>query len=60
MEPGFVIDRAHANSPTLSEWVQGHPEKGWLGLKLRGKLRLPVMTYRCDRCGLLQSVARGG
>ena len=40
------------------KWVEGEPQYSiWTGLKLRGKERLPVTTYRCSRCGFLESYA---
>ena len=29
----------------------------WTGLKLRGKAKQDVVTYRCKRCGYLESYA---
>jgi Domain of unknown function (DUF6487) len=58
MEVGFVVDYAHANSPTVAKWTAGAPEKSfWFGLKLRGKERVPIVTYRCPKCALLQLYA---
>ena len=57
MTEGFLIDRAHANSITLPEWVEGAPERRWWGFSLKGRARLRAQTYRCPRCGLLQSYA---
>lgn len=58
MEEGFLMDKGHANSRTQQEWVEGEPEPSfWLGLSLKGKDKLRVATYRCPKCGLLQSYA---
>lgn len=57
MQEGFLVDRAHANSPAVLEWVAGLADRGFFGLKLRGRMRLGTATYRCPRCGLLQSYA---
>lgn len=55
MEEGFVLDNAHA-ARFQSEWVQGAPEESrWGGVKLKGKLQLPITTYRCPKCGYLES-----
>ena len=60
MEQGFLIDRAHLNVPSRSEWSEGRPETSWWqGLKLKGRERLKTVTFRCPRCGLLQSYAPG-
>ena len=57
MEPGYTIDVGYG-SKTLPKWTAGEPEKSmWTGLKLRGKDQLDVLTYRCRRCGYLESYA---
>jgi hypothetical protein len=59
MESGFAIDQGHGTS-TVSHWVEGAPEKSmWTGLKTRGRRQLPVETWRCTRCGWLDSYAAG-
>lgn len=59
MSEGFVLD----NGPythIVSNWVQGAPEKNmWTGVKLRGRTQYPIQTWRCGRCGFLESYARG-
>lgn len=58
MEPGFLLDKGHFNSPTPSEWLEGEPVPSfWSGLKTKGRDRLPVRTYRCSGCGFLESYA---
>jgi hypothetical protein len=57
MEPGFVLDETR-NQHAVATWIEGAPESSfWMGIKLRGKQRLPVTTYRCRRCGYLESYA---
>ena len=58
MEPGFMIDRGDHHSKEVQTWVEGQPERSfWLGLKTKGREQLPVRTYRCERCGYLESYA---
>ncbi len=58
MEEGFIVDFAHGNAAKVSNWVEGEPEKSfWWGLKTDDREKLPVMTYRCVRCGYLESYA---
>jgi len=58
MEAGFLLDHAHANSAQQPEWAAGEPERSFFGtLKLRGRARYRVLTWRCGRCGLLESYA---
>jgi len=57
MDEGFIIDETHGTMKS-QKWAQGAPEYSfWFGLKLRGKNRLDVSTYRCGRCGYLESYA---
>ena len=58
MEPGYIIDEGHGGSRKLATYVAGQPQKSfWTGLKLSSKERLDVTTYRCQRCGYLESYA---
>ena len=60
MEPGFVLDKSYSEQYfSEPEWAEGVPEHSlWTGLKLRGRERLPVTTYKCTGCGFLESYAR--
>jgi predicted nucleic-acid-binding Zn-ribbon protein len=58
MAEGFVPDAAHGGEHKVSNWVEGQPERAfWVGIKLRGKRKLPISTWRCTRCGFLESYA---
>src|SRR4051812_40224900 len=60
MEEGFVRDMAHG-AQLPSEWVAGAPQWSmWFGLRTSGKERHRVETYRCTRCGYLESYAAAG
>ena len=59
METGYVVDVGYGKS-AVPQWVAGEPVTSmWMGggLKLRGKDKLDVTTYRCRRCGYLESYA---
>ena len=57
MDAGFLIDEGYGTRST-PKWVAGEPQVSfWTGLKLRGKERCEVATYRCRRCGYLESYA---
>lgn len=59
MEEGFVRDGADGGQERVARWVEGHPEKAfWTGIRLKGKRQLDVATWRCSRCGYLESYAR--
>lgn len=58
MEEGFILDRAHYNAGTVNTWVEGEPVKSfWSGLKIKGKEKFGVKTFRCANCGYLESYA---
>ena len=58
MEEGFIVDHAK-NGDVQAEWVEGPPQISfWTGLKLRGKVRVPVSTFCCTGCGFLESYAK--
>jgi hypothetical protein len=58
MEEGFVLDRGDHSMPDLQAWIEGVPERSrWTGIKTKGRQSYPVKTYRCDRCGYLESYA---
>lgn len=59
MEPGYTVDSGYGKT-AVPQWVAGEPETSlWMGggLKLRGKVKLDMTTYRCRRCGYLESYA---
>ena len=56
MEIGFVPEsKERSQKPEI--WVEGAPEKRWYGIKLRGKRQLTIESWRCARCGYLESYA---
>jgi hypothetical protein len=59
MAEGFVVDRGHHSVPSEQRWVEGIAERSlWTGIKTKGRAVFAVVTYRCNRCGLLESYAR--
>jgi hypothetical protein len=59
MERGLVADRGHAQALHEPSWIEGRPERSFItGLKTKGKARHVVLTFRCTRCGYLESYAR--
>jgi len=60
MERGYMVDHSYGSAyPTA--WVEGHPEwSRWSGLRLKGKVKVPVTTFRCPQCGRLESFAWPG
>ena len=59
MSEGFVLDHGDANATMQQKWIEGEPVKSfWLGLKTKGRDAYEVRTYRCDKCGYLESYAK--
>jgi len=57
MEEGFLLELMEGGKkPT--EWIEGPPEKSfWVGVKTGGKEHRTVRTFRCVKCGFLESYA---
>jgi hypothetical protein len=58
MELGFLVDNAHG---AVAEplWADGPLEVSfWTGVKMKGREKRRVETYRCESCGYLESYAR--
>jgi hypothetical protein len=59
MTHGFVADKAHYSVPDTQAWVEGAPQRSfWSGIKTKDRVVLPVTTFRCERCGYLESYAQ--
>ena len=59
MTRGFFLQETPGHSRTTAQWVEGEPVRSfWTGLKLGGRTKMPVETWRCGRCGYLESYAR--
>lgn len=54
---GFLLDCSH-NAVRVGHWAEGAPEYWILRiLKMRGRRKLPIQSWRCTKCGLLESYA---
>lgn len=57
MEVGFVPDNTHSGFQQ-PKWSPGVPQPSfWTGLKLKADSVIPVTTFRCLKCGYLESFA---
>ncbi len=57
-EQGFTLDQAHNNQSRQAAWIEGKPERSfWTGLATKGRVQHMIVTYRCGRCGFLESYA---
>jgi predicted RNA-binding Zn-ribbon protein involved in translation (DUF1610 family) len=59
MERGFIPDRIDVRYALLREWVAGVAQERFFGgVKLKGKERYYVLTFRCPDCYYLESYAK--
>lgn len=57
MSEGFIVDNTYGGRE-VSSWVEGEPTKSfWAGLSFHGHQPIEIKTWRCDRCGFLESYA---
>lgn len=59
MEEGFIPDGIGAlRASKITEWYEGIAESSiWTGVKVTGTAHYKVRTYRCTKCGYLESYA---
>ena len=58
MVQGFIFDREEGGLRRVSNWVEGAPEKNfWTATKVSKEKCIPVGTFRCSKCGFLESYA---
>ena len=57
IEEGYVPDNGYGaiHAPAFHP---GKPDKRWWGVKMDKKALIPISTYRCARCGYLESFAK--
>jgi predicted nucleic-acid-binding Zn-ribbon protein len=56
IQKGYIPDATCG--VVLGTWIGGEVETGFLGaIKLKGKTRRRITTYRCNSCGYLESYA---
>lgn len=57
MENGLILDQTYGGMAQPA-WIEGEPKVSfWTGLQVRGRDRYTIVTYRCARCGYLESYA---
>lgn len=57
MSEGFVVDQGYG-AAHVSTWQAGEPKKSiWVGLKQSKANQIEVSSFRCQRCGFLESYA---
>ena len=54
---GVLLDSS-PNAVRVGQWAEGVPEYWVLRiLKMRGRRKMPIQSWRCTKCGLLESYA---
>ncbi|MFA9201699.1 MAG: hypothetical protein ACEQR8_11070 [Cypionkella sp.] len=57
MEEGFVVDQGHG-TVAVSTWQGGEPRRSfWTGVKQDKAAQRAIASFRCRRCGYLESYA---
>jgi rubrerythrin len=57
MEEGFVLERNQRGNG-VEKWVSGEPDwSWWTGVRLKGRAQHDIATWRCRKCGYLESYA---
>ena len=52
-----MVDHTHGGR-LQAAWVEGKPQRSfWTGLKIKDGTTHPIATFRCERCGYLESFA---
>ncbi len=59
MQAGVILDHGDGNHKLQPRWIAGPVERSFWqgGIKTRDRAAFDVVTYRCERCGLLRSYA---
>ena len=59
MKRGYVLEYGDGNVGSASKWIAGPPEKSFLfGVNVKDREQYPIESFRCVRCGYLESYAR--
>ncbi|MEO8276791.1 MAG: hypothetical protein ABI639_11280 [Thermoanaerobaculia bacterium] len=54
---GFILDATH-NGFAIGHWAEGVPTFWFLKfLKTKGRRKFPMQSWRCSKCGLLETYA---
>ena len=62
MESGYVpgVDVTYPGVLGKQQWFAGEPKEAFLGgIKIDRDCLIPVTTFRCPKCGYLESYAKG-
>lgn len=58
MKQGYVLEFGDGNVRSESKWIAGPPEKSFFsGVNVADREQYPIESFRCVRCGYLESYA---
>ena len=58
MPEGFTLEIGAYDANSQETWIAGKPEYAfWKGLKITGRQRSAVTSFRCVKCGFLEQYA---
>jgi hypothetical protein len=58
MDSGFIVDFTGSEWSKQSSWAEGTAKRNFWGSVVGDKQRLPIVTFRCPKCGQLKSFAQ--
>ena len=58
MDSGFIVDFTGNEWSKQSSWAEGTAKRNFWGSVVGDKQRLPIVTFRCPKCGQLKSFAQ--
>jgi len=57
MAQGFIVDQGDYGSKDTAKWHGGAPNRRWWGMATDKSAMREVSTWRCTKCGFLESYA---
>jgi len=59
MQEGFILETNDRGNLGADQWIEGVPEYSYwtVSLQTKNRKKYHVTTYRCARCGYLESYA---
>ena len=57
MVEGHIIDTGQSSMVAALSWHPGAPDKRWWGYKTDKAAKRRIVSWRCERCGLLEDYA---
>jgi hypothetical protein len=59
MREGYILEVGDGNTRSAAKWIGGVPERSFFfGTKIKDKEQHTIQSFRCNRCGYLESYAQ--